>query len=274
MKKCFISLCFSFAVFFAATANEAAYKETVKENLTSILSPSIVGELLKDIDEQGNASVTRLSYTKKKKEPSLKPESSLVEKTLSYWTQDNPIFMLETLYVYKKSENRSGTVDIQRISDVLHAVSTLQGIQYYSSSRKTMRTLYEVSSAVKPVMQGKKQTYEKIPDDLQASEQLVLQKDLTFGEYIYKYSYIRDKNGIGCVCENTQALKYGIFSLVKPYNMNICLTVFDFGDFMLAYALTRGNFPKIIGLDSKLKDSFSTRTDAIYNWFIKNYEER
>ena len=258
-----------------AEKKSTASQVSIAERLAEILPPAAVTRLVEafDTDKTGNAwHIFSLKYGEKDMSVSLAPTTDTTDTILKTWQQDKPVFMIENLYLYKKAS--SGSVDVQAISDILHSVSTLEGVEYYSASRKKMRTLYEKSYAVKSVASGKKTIYERVPDDLAASEQLVLQKDLTFGEFIYKYSYFAENNTAGFVCENAQKLKYGIFSLVDPYNMNASLIVIDLGDYLLAYANTRANFAKMPGLSEKLKNSFSTRSDAVYRWFIGQYEKK
>lgn len=68
----------------------------------------------------------------------------------------------------------------------------MQGIEYYSTSRETC-VPFTKSLTREGSWFGQKNKIRKIPDDLAATEQLVLQKDLTFGEYIYRYLYFADE---------------------------------------------------------------------------------
>lgn len=240
--------------------------------LKKLLPADTLNRLLANADSSGNAKLSQMLYSQKHMTATLLPQSSIAQSVFSAWQNPKTVFMIETLYLYKKPQHSAA--DLSAANDILHSVSTLEGIQYYSSSRKKMRTLYEKSYAVHPIVTAKGKGFEKTPDNLTAKEQLVLQKDLTFGEYIYKYSYKKTDGGVGFVCENTQTLTYGIFSLVDPYNMNVALAVHDAGDYLLIYANTRANFVKLPGITNKLQNSFSTRADALYNWFIGEYKKR
>lgn len=248
---------------------------TITEKLMAILPTQTVTELLEAVDQNGAGHISRMRYGKKEMLPALAPQTENASRILARWKQKKTVFMIENLYLYKKQADRavSGVNDVQRVNEIFHAVSTLEGLEYYSTSRKKMRTLYEKSYAVTPITAAKKTVYEKTADDFAATEQLVLQKDLTFGEFIYKYSYDADNDSAGFVCENTEKLKYGVFSLVAPYEMNAALVVIDFGDYFLAYANTRANFAKMPGISEKLQNSFSTRADALYRWFVAQYEK-
>lgn len=245
------------------------------DQLPEILSAPISEALLKNMDEKNTAQLSALQYNEKNMQAKLLPNADLARKVFSKWQHETCVFMMENLYLYKKPSDHITIDDTTHISNILHSVSTMEGIEYYSTSRKKMRTLYEKSYAVQPRMTKKKKTsWEKAPDDLTAQTQLVLQKDLTFGEFIYQYSYYAENNCVSFVCENTEKLMYGIFSLVNPYEMNVSLLIFDLGDYVLAYANTRANFARLPGIEKKLKNSFSSRADALYQWFITSYEKK
>lgn len=268
-KKFFCFFIFVFSSLLFAQSSDT----TLKLQLSKYLPEDAVTALIANQDEKGAAKLSKVLYNEKLMTTTLIPKSKLVEEVFSTWNHKKTVFMVETLYLYKKPEQKQSSNDSQIISDIVHSVSRLEGIEYYSSSRKKMRTLYEKSFAVEKDSTSKRTKYSKVPDDLTAKEQLVLQKDLTFGEYIYKYSYFKDSAAVGFVCENTEKLKYGIITLVSPYNMNVAFSVLDLGDYLLAYANTRANIARFLGIEKKLKNSFSTRADAIYNWFISEYEK-
>lgn len=246
-------------------------RSDISEKLKAILPEKTAKSLLESSLADGRGHLSNMLYGEKNMSPQFLPEAKIASSTLSSWKQAKTVFMIENLYLYKKQ--KTSEKDLQKINNIVHSVSTLEGIKYYSTSRKTMRTLYEKSYAVIAKTSGKKTIYEKIPDDLKAEEQLVLQKDLTFGEYIYKYSYFAENNGVGFVCENVDKLKYGFISLVAPQEMNVALVVIDLGDYLLAYANTRANFAKLPGISEKLQNSFSTRAEAVFNWFVESYEK-
>ncbi|PIE98551.1 MAG: hypothetical protein CR988_02665 [Treponema sp.] len=247
----------------SAFSEDIGASGNIIKRLETVLQPSVVNKLVKE------SSVRKILYGEKNMDLSICPATNIAKMTTDGWKKNKPVFMVESLYLYKKTNPQNS----KDISKILHSVSKLEGIEYYSTSRKKMRTLYEKSYAVKPVKDEKnKVIYHKINDQLTAESMLVLQKDLTFGEYIYSYNYKKTDDGVGFFCENTEKLKYSFFKIVDPYEMNIALSVTDFGDYLLVYVNTRANFAKLGSLKKKLENSFSTRADAIYNWFISEYE--
>lgn len=184
----------------------------------------------------------------------------------------SPIFVMENLYLIKKETEKS-----KDISKILRSVSSFEGLQYYSHSRGSMRLLYKTSHAVeKTQTDSGKTVYNKIPDPLDMEADglkiLVRQEDLTFGNYIYEYSYFREGKSAGMLCTNTSVLKYSIFKVISPNNLKISLIIHDIGDYLLISACTQARFSKLPGIEKKLRNSFSSRAQAMYSWFIEQYK--
>lgn len=245
------------------------FASEIGERLETILSKPVSVELMR----QG--SITYSSYRKDDVIPYLNPEISIVKEALAFWTGEKAPFFSEALYLYKKPVNRQGNpgIDIEKISVTLRSLSHLQGIEYYSNSRKKMRILYEKSYVVDS--QDKKT---RLSDPVQGSADglsvLALQKDLTFGEYLYNYSYRQTSDSIGFFSQNMDSMNYSLFKVIDPGKLRISLVVHDMGDYLLVYGLTRADFPAIPGLEGKLNLSFTSRTEAMYIWFIKEYEKQ
>jgi hypothetical protein len=136
-----------------------------------------------------------------------------------------------------------------------------------------MRTLYEKSYAV-----DGSETRKRIEDPVDGSADgqtvLAIQKDLTFGEYLYQYDYRETENTVAFYSKNRETLSYAIFDLIDPEALRTSLVVYDMGDYLLIYNLTRVSFTAIPGMESKIKASFTTRAEAVYKWFISEYEKR
>ena len=239
--------------------------QTIEERLSLLVPQKLVAELA----EKG--VVQRVSYRQKGQAPSLAPNLSLATEATSFWEGDEPPFLSETLYLFKKGETSSGISEIQDISRILRSVSRLEGIEYYSTSRKKMRTLYEKSWAVDGV-----KTRARIQDPVEGSADgktvFALQKDLTFGEYVYRYEYRETKDTVAFYSRNEETLSYAIFDLVDAGSLRTSLVVHDMGDYLLTYNLTRVRFAAIPGIESKVRSSFTTRAQAVYDWFIREYK--
>jgi hypothetical protein len=248
------------AVFFAAD---------IHERLGSILPSAVATELLSATSLQHSAYRETGAVLK------LAPAVPLAREIGMALPGTETPFFIESLYLYKKKAGHSVEAgkDTTFISVILRSLSHLQGVEYYSTSRKKMRILYEKSYVI-----DSPSTRSRLPDPVSASADrlsvFVLQKDMTFGEYVYRYSYRQDADSVSFTSTNVDTLNYSFLKLIEPGNLRVSLVVTDLGDYILVYGLTSAVFPELPGLGGKINSSFSTRADAVYKWFIEEYEHR
>ncbi len=259
----------TFSAAFCIALASMIYATDIQASLESLLPAESVTELL----QQGK--IQKTVYRQKGQLPSLAPDSPLYKECVNFWKGAEAPFFIETLYLYKKPAARQAAVgdDIANISIILRSLSLLKGIEYFSTSRQKMRILYDESYVVDNVISRK-----KIPDPVQGNADnikiIAVQKDLTFGKYAYSYAYRQTQDSVAFFSNNIDPLYYTIAKIVEPDKLHVSLVIQDFGDYLLVYGLTKANFAAIPGLDSKLNASFSTRTEALYKWFIKEYEKQ
>ncbi len=243
--------------------------EDLAERLSAVLPSDVTTELI----EKG--LLQSVMYRKSEAVPRLAPRLPLADAALSFWEGKAPPFFSESLYLYKKGEPRVGKPggETEAISVILRSLSRLKGVEYYSTSRKKMRTLYEKSYVV-----DGKETRNRIDDPVEGSADgitlLAVQKDLTFGEYLYEYEYRETEDTVAFYSKNLETLTYAIFDLIDEKALRTSLVVHDMGDYLLIYNLTRVSFTAIPGMESKVRASFTTRAEAVYKWFISEYEKR
>ena len=260
MKKLRLFIVFCVFSLTAVFAEEAG----IKERLSKIIGAEAAGGLV------SKGSLLTYKYKSADMSPALVPDLPLMRKigALKRKTDKKPAFLIENLYLYKKETDTK--IDCSKI---LRSVSKLEGLQYYSHSRQAMRTFYKKSYAVKETVKG---VFEKIADPIEGPADgltvLAQQEDLTFGNYRYEYGYFQDGNDTGLICVNTETLKYSVFKVIAPYNLQVTLTVHDLGGYLLVYCSTAADFTRLPGLEKKLKNSFSARSQALYDWFIHQYK--
>jgi len=129
-----------------------------------------------------------------------------------------------------------------------------------------MRIFYEYSS----VMDF--ETKKLLPDPVFTQMPSVLtlfarQKDLTFGDNIYRYDYANDATAIFFTQENITALSYGVIPVIGKGNLRSVIAVIDCGDSILIYAVSMAKAASLPGLYDKISASFSNRAKAVIHWF-------
>ena len=177
----------------------------------------------------------------------------------------NPGIMVEALCLYNKPLNF--LLERDEVFNQLTAVSTLTGIQYYSASRGTMRTFFEHSEVIdgpdtkRPLADP---YFENPPAELTLYAR---QKDLTFGDNIYRYDYFNAQNGIFFMQENLTTMNYSFIPAIGKGNLKTIMAVYDCGDAFLIYTVSMVKAAVLPGMGERIKNSFSSRAEAVLKWF-------
>ena len=256
-----VSLCLAFAAFCAA--------EDTRARLEAFLPASTAAELA------AKGYLQKSQYKEPGAGLSLAPSLLLAQEAAGFWEGQPPVFLSESLYLYRKPAALQCLPggDIRRISELLRSLSALEGIQYYSASRKKMHTLYQKSYAVQ-----NSAARIRIADPVSGSADgkiiWAVQKDTTFGEFLYRYGYRQTETAVAFYSSNADPMTLSFIKLIDPGKLRISLVVQDMGDSLLIYSITRADFANVPGIEGKLTASFSNRVDAIYKWFIGKYEQK
>ena len=205
--------------------------------------------------------------------PGLMPNHSVIRQSVAgLISRVNPSVLVEVLYLCDKPERAktdSAVWDEKQktaVYNMLTAIGTLTGIQYYSSSRGAMRVFYEYSSVMDI------ETKQLLPDPVftQPPAALTLyarQKDLTFGDNIYRYDYAAGADAIFFTQENITALSYGVVPVIAKGSLRSIAAVIDCGDAILIYVASMAKAASVPGLNDKISASFSNRAKAVIHWF-------
>jgi hypothetical protein len=188
----------------------------------------------------------------------------------------NPSMFIETLKLYRKpdGENRSLWTAEERMSvyNGTLALSTLAGIQYFSTSRNAWRTFYETSQVIDSP--DKKRP---LPDPVYYSPppELTLyarQKDLTFGDNVYRYRYFAYDDALLFIQENVTSMTMGIIPAVGRGRLRSVVAVIDAGPCLLIYAASMARAASVPGMSARIGNSFTTRVDAVLGWFFSRVD--
>jgi len=188
-------------------------------------------------------------------------------------TSLNPNMMAEILYLYRKPEgyqtSSTSWDNEQRIKvfNEVPAISTMTGLDYFSASRGAMRVFYEYSSVVDGPT-----TRVPIPDPVfeQPPANLTLfarQRDLSFGDNIYRYDYVTTPDAIFFTQENLTTMHFGIIPAIQRGNLRSIIAIIDCGDSILIYAVIMTKAFSVPGMWNRFSASFSNRAEAVIKWY-------
>lgn len=191
-------------------------------------------------------------------------------------TEKNYPFVYESVYYMKKSEllkasgSKNSTLDINDISKVLRSVSKMQGMEYYSTTKKKNLVLYE-----KAYTTDGENSDKKIPDFTDGSaDGLVaycLQDDNSFGVNHYRLNYYQKQDSMLAVFNLTDIMGLGPFKAIYPGKLIINIEVEEFDDAIMLYLCTDLDSVRFPGIKAQIEDSMTSRMDAIYKWFLKQF---
>jgi hypothetical protein len=203
--------------------------------------------------------------------PHLIPNNAGLKQIISrIQTELGPTVMVETLYLYKKPAGSGDwTRDEQTaLYNQALALSTLAGLQYYSASRGAMRTFYETSTVIDSPSGKKPRGDPLYPVPPAQLTIYARQKDLTFGDNIYKYDYhIIPPGLIVFIQENLTTMTAGIIPAVGKNKLRSAVAVIDAGNYLLVYAASMAKAAALPGIRDRIGNSFSNRAEAILTWF-------
>jgi hypothetical protein len=182
-----------------------------------------------------------------------------------------PGVIAESLTRYEKpaGANRPVWSDAERsaLYNSTLALSSLAGIQYYSASRKTMRTFYEYSRVIDSPGSRNELPDPSHPIPPASFTLYARQRDLTFGDNVYRYQYLAEGDHLIFIQENLTAMNAGIIPAVGKNKLRSLVAVIDAGDSLLIYAASLAKASALPGMGERIGNSFTNRAEAILKWF-------
>ncbi len=256
-----------FAACFVLFQCFSVYAQT---SLNTILSDDVAEELLK------NGKIEYSSYMKEYTPKLFLNNAQLGEKTASYWEESGktqtPVFYFEGIYLTKKAVPTEKGKDMEEITRSVRALSTLEGVEYYSNTRKKMRILYEESYAVNNP-EERKRIDDPVDENPEGQVIYSLQKDSTFGRFLYKYTYFQRDNELLIRITNVDNLSFAGIKIIKPENMMTSILLYDLGDYYLTYTLIKVDVISVSIIENKMTKSFAARAEAMFSWLLTVFDK-
>lgn len=159
-----------------------------------------------------------------------------------------------------------------RIYNLLRSISTMKGLEYYSASRKKMRTLFAESYLVDGPNSGLPQPDPVVTSIPAYSTACVFQEDLTFGKNYYSAAYRYGGNYFLVDNRNLTTMRYLLVPMVRPGDSLSILVLIPAGRRILFYGLSGAHTARFFGLERAKEDSSYHRLQALYGWFTQRLE--
>lgn len=207
--------------------------------------------------------------------PSLIPNCELKDIIIANYKNININLGIEGLFLYKdiSSIDVYNNLDTYLLDffNIFSSVSTLQGIEYYSESRKKMRTLFKESWLIDGL-----DTQVKLTDPqfsiLDGDKTLFAhQNDSTFGSSLSKIKLSEASDSVGMTINNKTDLWYYIVKVIKKDNMIIDLVVVPTSDGILYYGITAADTINVKVFQDHASKSFYNRVVSFNHWFINSF---
>jgi hypothetical protein len=219
--------------------------------------------------------------------PELTPRAAAGAELRAAIAADAPSILVEAVFLLERPAPADAVAEFTRAYGILRSISSLQGILYWSASRKTWRTFYEESWRIDGP-ESKLRMADGIPAGIPPADATVFahQKDLSFGENVYRYRYrtfglpgtatgpgaaAAGPLAISVESTNLTRMSYSFVPAMGPEGLKTRLLVLPCVEGILFYASSAAKAPAIPGLRGKLEDSFSNRAAALFTWFGERY---
>ena len=148
----------------------------------------------------------------------------------------------------------------------LRAVSTLQGIEYFSSSRGHYRTLYQRSHAIVGPADRTPQP-DPVASSVPRHSSLYLeQEDSTFGSNVYQADFRYDGVSLTMEVRNLTTMWWGILPLVAEGDFRSVVTVTPTDRGLLFYASAAIHAADLDFARERVQTSLGSRLDALEGW--------
>ncbi len=200
--------------------------------------------------------------------PALIPEVEVREEITKRIEELEPSVGVEVLTVYRReSADFDSSASRLKIYNILRSISTMQGIDYYSASRKRMRTLFTRSYVIADPESEQPLADPLVTEIPPYSSLYVLQEDLSFGENVYRSEYSYKDGFFLVVNQNLTTMRYLLLPMVKPEASITYLLLIPREQEIIFYGLSCAHTLRLLGLERTKEDSFYNRLKAIYGWF-------
>lgn len=150
--------------------------------------------------------------------------------------------------------------------NLIHRVSRLEGIEYFSVRRNRMRIFFKQAYLI-----ASPESDEPLSDTVFSSvppvdTRYIFQEDSTFGKNISRAEYVSDGSILSMQITNLTTMKYFI-PVVSPGGSVMTLQILPDQDEIIFYGVIGVDSISILGIEKAKKESYYNRLKAMYSWF-------
>lgn len=204
---------------------------------------------------------------------SIAPRHPAAEAIRSDLAAEAPDVVVEALFLLRGPRSVDPTAETLAAYNVLRAIGSLEGIEYYSASKGRMRTLYEASYLVAGPGDDAKRPDERLAG-LPAYEETLYarQKDTSFGDNRYRLTLSSGPGFVRQSSTNITRMSIGIVPVAAQEAVNVRLLVVSADEGLLFYVASSAKAAILPGLRGRLEESFVNRAAAAFTWFSRGME--
>jgi hypothetical protein len=191
-------------------------------------------------------------------------------------TAQKPGIIVESAFTIPRprpADQGKERLELAEIYGAMRSFGSMQGIEYYSASRKAMRVLYAESYRIDEARSRSALPDEPAPppDAIPGSETiLAFQRDLSLGANVYSYSFASFPDAVLVEATNLTRMSYGIFPAIAPEGFKTRVLVIGADDAIVFYSVSAANSPGV--LRTRLGESLANRAEALFRWFLAKSE--
>ena len=188
-------------------------------------------------------------------------KSNLIKNRLIKKEPKNIFYTYETLYFIPKE------ITVQKAGELARSISKMEGIKYYSTTKKKDLVLYKNAFTVENAS-SKIKIADKISGSSDGKTIYALLDDNSFGQTHYKISYSQSEQELLASFINSDDIGIGPIRAIMPEKLIINLLVIPCKEGIVVYLCADLESKKLPGIKAQITDSISSRIDAISKWFI------
>lgn len=257
-------LLFSLIIFNSALAFSKSYKEYVSPDYYSTLEDEGYIRIIHKDSEKNLTLLPNCDY----KDECLK--NRVEEKEKLYTFVSESIYLINKADVLNKSNSEKTNITSKDISKVVRSISNMEGMSYYSYTRKVNSILYKKSYMIDN-LEDKNRILDQNEGNANGQISYCLQHDHTFGECRYQLNYYESNDTVYCVFKNIDSMGLGFLRAINPDDMRINIIAEDCEDYILLYLEVEANCPNSFAVKKQMETSLISRVEAIYKWFVVQF---